>query len=180
MPDPIFLTAHPSADRRPHRQRPDHRTAGPDPADRQAGADARGSGPADGRQPAGLSQTRHTTSENRHPAGGRPAYVLAVLPRPSGVFFREGGCVAAHRRLLADRGAAAQAAGATMWARADGGTTARPSSSSAPPSSKITTPLHSRLHPCSGWLAMTLAPLRSCARAPGMGADAGTAVPRAV
>ena len=47
----------------------------------------------------------------------------------------------------------------------DGGGTARPSGSSAPPSSNSTTPLHSRLHPCPGWLATALAALRSDARA---------------
>ena len=47
------------------------------------------------------------------------------------------------------------------------GVTVRPSGSSAPPSSNSTTPLHSRLHPCPGWLATALAALRSGARASG-------------
>ena len=38
---------------------------------------------------------------------------------------------------------------------------------SSPPSSNSTTPLHSRLHPCSGWLATARAAERSGARAPG-------------
>lgn len=50
-----------------------------------------------------------------------------------------------------------------MRARGRGGGKDRPSGSSPPPSSNITTPLHNRLHPCSGWHAMVLAALRSCA-----------------
>jgi hypothetical protein len=45
--------------------------------------------------------------------------------------------------------------------------TARPPGSSAPPSSNTTTPLHSRLHPWSGRLAMVFAPVRSAAHASG-------------
>jgi len=56
---------------------------------------------------------------------------------------------------------------AVSTAQAFAGITARPSGSSAPPSSNSTTPLHSRLHPCPGWLATALAALRSGARASG-------------
>lgn len=45
--------------------------------------------------------------------------------------------------------------------------TARPPGSSAPPSSNSTTPLHSRLQPCPGWLATALAAPRSGAKASG-------------
>jgi hypothetical protein len=44
---------------------------------------------------------------------------------------------------------------------------ARPSGSSWPPSSNNTTPLHSRLHPCSGRRATGQAAMRSCASASG-------------
>jgi hypothetical protein len=60
----------------------------------------------------------------------------------------------------------AQAAAVTGM-RAGAGGTARPSGRSAPASSNTTTPLHSRLHPCSGWLATARAAMRSVARASG-------------
>jgi hypothetical protein len=44
-----------------------------------------------------------------------------------------------------------------------------PSGSSSPQSSKSTTPLQSRLQPCSGWLATTQAASRSVASAVGHG-----------
>ena len=48
------------------------------------------------------------------------------------------------------------AASQVWWSR-----TALPSGSSSPPSSKRTTPLHSRLQPCSGWLLTTAARSRA-------------------
>src|SRR5262249_19957485 len=105
--------------------------------------------------------------ELRLPDFEQTPYVFAVFPGPGGGFPRWGDGLAGHYNLLPDRGPDAQAAGATMRARADWGRMARPSCSSAPPSSKITTPLHRRLQPCSGWLALILAPLRSWARARG-------------
>jgi hypothetical protein len=47
------------------------------------------------------------------------------------------------------------------------GASARPPGKSSPPSSKTTTPLHSRLQPCSGWLAMTWAAARAISPADG-------------
>jgi len=47
-----------------------------------------------------------------------------------------------------------QAAISGWWCAAGWGATIRPSGSSLPVSSKRTTPLQSRLHPCSGWQAM--------------------------
>jgi len=44
-----------------------------------------------------------------------------------------------------------------------------PSGSSSPVSSKMITPLHRRLHPCSGWQEMTRAASRSTASALGQG-----------
>ena len=49
------------------------------------------------------------------------------------------------------------------------GRRARPSGSSSPRSSKATTPLQSRLHPCSGWAETTLAASRSGRFAGGQG-----------
>jgi hypothetical protein len=43
----------------------------------------------------------------------------------------------------------------------------RPSGNKSPVSSKVTTPLHSRDQPCSGWLATTRAASRSGASAVG-------------
>jgi hypothetical protein len=74
-----------------------------------------------------------------------------------------------HRRPGQDRlaefwnpaGSRSQAAtGRRMQAGWCGGT-ARPSGKSPPVSSKRMTPLHSRLHPCSGWKAMVWAASRS-------------------
>jgi hypothetical protein len=48
-----------------------------------------------------------------------------------------------------------------------------PSGSSTPVSSKITTPLQSRLQPCSGWLTMVCAASRSGADAHGQGGECG-------
>src|SRR5215472_8895780 len=48
-----------------------------------------------------------------------------------------------------------------------GGATSRPLGSSAPASSNSTTPLQSRLHPCSGWVTITRAALQSGASASG-------------
>jgi hypothetical protein len=50
-------------------------------------------------------------------------------------------------------GRAQAAMGCSTWISRRGGT-ARPSGKSSPVSSKMMTPLHSRLHPCSGWKAM--------------------------
>jgi hypothetical protein len=49
------------------------------------------------------------------------------------------------------------------------GATARPSGRSSPVSSKRTTPLHRRLHPCSGWNAIVCAASRSASSAEGQG-----------
>jgi hypothetical protein len=48
-----------------------------------------------------------------------------------------------------------------------------PPGSSSPVSSKITTPLQSRLQPCSGWLAMVCAASRSGAEGAGQGGVCG-------
>ena len=53
------------------------------------------------------------------------------------------------------------------------GGTARPSGKSPPVSSKRMTPLHSRLHPCSGWKAMVWAASRSERSAGGHGGRCG-------
>ena len=50
----------------------------------------------------------------------------------------------------------------------------RPSGKSSPVSSKTMTPLHNRLHPCSGWNAMVWAASRSGRSAGGHGADVNT------
>src|SRR5689334_16260465 len=56
-----------------------------------------------------------------------------------------------------------------------------PSGSSSPVSSKITTPLQSRLQPCSGWLTMVCAASRSGAEGAGQGGLCGhISVPLAV
>src|SRR6185437_14600527 len=49
-----------------------------------------------------------------------------------------------------------------------------PSGSSSPVSSKITTPLQSRLQPCSGWLTMVCAASRSGSKEPDKAACVGT------
>src|SRR5271165_7389169 len=48
-----------------------------------------------------------------------------------------------------------------------------PSGSSSPVSSKITTPLQSRLQPCSGWLTTVCAASRSGAEGAGQGGECG-------
>src|SRR5690349_7989578 len=48
-----------------------------------------------------------------------------------------------------------------------------PSGSSSPVSSKITTPLQSRLQPCSGWLTIVCAASRSGAEGAGQGGVCG-------
>ena len=53
------------------------------------------------------------------------------------------------------------------------GASARPPGRSSPPSSKTTTPLHSRLQPCSGWLAMAWAAARAISPADGHGGSWG-------
>ena len=67
------------------------------------------------------------------------------------------GDTARARRLStnspADLGAAAQPDAGQVAGR--WGATIRPSGSRSPVSSNTTTPLHSRLHPCSGWAATT-------------------------
>ena len=93
-------------------------------------------------------------------------YVFPVfLRRGCGGLPGQGGGVAGHLRLLPDPGP--EPSGGRGEHVSGGGRTARPSGSNTPPSSKATTPLHSRLHPCSGWLATVCAPLRSWARALG-------------
>ena len=61
--------------------------------------------------------------------------------------------------IPASQGAQA-AMGSWTWIGRRGGT-ARPSGKSSPVSSKMMTPLHSRLHPCPGWKAMEWAESRS-------------------
>ena len=68
---------------------------------------------------------------------------------------------------LAATATAAQAALPTRRLRVLAGGTVVPPGTSAPPSSNSTTPLQSRLHPCSGWLVTALALKRSAARASG-------------
>jgi hypothetical protein len=53
------------------------------------------------------------------------------------------------------------------------GAMAAPSGSSSPVSSKITTPLQSRLQPCSGWLTTVCAASRSGADGAGQGGECG-------
>ncbi len=81
-------------------------------------------------------------------------------------------------RLPKDQAAAASArAGGAGTARAgrraagtiERGPTCWPPGSRAPASSNSTTPLHSRLHPCSGWVTTTRAAMRSGAAAAGQG-----------
>src|SRR5260370_1327065 len=55
------------------------------------------------------------------------------------------------------------------WHKTRRGSMTDPSGSNTPVSSKITTPLQSRLQPCSGWLAITRAAWRSGASAGGHG-----------
>ena len=64
---------------------------------------------------------------------------------------------------------AAQAAVITSMASGRCGAMIRPSGRSSPVSSKRRTPLHSRLHPCSGWCATRCAASRSAESADGQG-----------
>ncbi len=66
-----------------------------------------------------------------------------------------------------------QAATGTRSCTGRRGGTTRPSGSNWPVSSKRTTPLHSRLHPCSGWLATLWAASRSGWSAGGHGGRCG-------
>src|SRR5262249_57080199 len=75
------------------------------------------------------------------------AYVFAVFPRPFGLFPRRRGGAGGHRRLLTDRGPDAQAAGATVRARAGGGGTAPPPRRRAPPAAESTPPFPHTPHP---------------------------------
>ncbi|KWW98112.1 hypothetical protein TH66_22860 [Carbonactinospora thermoautotrophica] len=59
--------------------------------------------------------------------------------------------------------------GFTTWSVGRCGAMTVPSGSSSPVSSNTTTPLHNRLHPCSGWHATVRAASRSGASADGHG-----------
>jgi hypothetical protein len=83
-----------------------------------------------------------------------------------------GACLLCPGATLAGRSKAARSVGRC-------GAMNAPPGSSSPVSSKITTPLQSRLQPCSGWLTMVRAASRAGAEGAGQGGVCGhTSVPR--